>query len=255
MADQRSWVSPYNYVQNNPLSRIDPTGALDNPIYDEDGNFLGADDKGLRGEAIVMNKNDFTEGMSHETALEKGTALSSACGLDCIGTETFDKITEAQSFLNSNLDMLDRAVGIISDGITNADASATSFGGIGLNFKEINRYGNSGDRFRASVLGSGLKLKGAMGSKFVAGLKVGGPMLSVASIGLSLTSNQSNGYKITDTATSLYGIFGGLPGAAVSVGWGFGVKPLHRMVHYPTHAEELQRWQMQVKYCNSPNCK
>ncbi|KPQ08945.1 MAG: RHS repeat-associated core domain, partial [Algoriphagus marincola HL-49] len=29
LADQRSWVSPYNFVQNNPLNRIDPDGRLD----------------------------------------------------------------------------------------------------------------------------------------------------------------------------------------------------------------------------------
>jgi hypothetical protein len=29
LADARNWVSPYNYVQNNPLNRIDPDGAFD----------------------------------------------------------------------------------------------------------------------------------------------------------------------------------------------------------------------------------
>jgi len=28
-ADQREWVSPYNFVQNNPLNRIDPDGKFD----------------------------------------------------------------------------------------------------------------------------------------------------------------------------------------------------------------------------------
>lgn len=32
MAQERSWVSPYNFVQNNPITRTDPTGALDDDI-------------------------------------------------------------------------------------------------------------------------------------------------------------------------------------------------------------------------------
>src|SRR5690606_9153825 len=68
MAHLREWVSPYNFVQNNPINRVDPTGALDNPIYDTEGNLLGTDDKGLQGDAIVMNKDNFKQGMAHSEA-------------------------------------------------------------------------------------------------------------------------------------------------------------------------------------------
>ncbi len=42
MSDERSWISPYNYVQWNPLNRIDPTGLLDQVddfYFDQDGKL------------------------------------------------------------------------------------------------------------------------------------------------------------------------------------------------------------------------
>ena len=39
LAGERHWLNPYNYVQNNPISRTDPTGALDdNYSVDNEGN-------------------------------------------------------------------------------------------------------------------------------------------------------------------------------------------------------------------------
>jgi RHS repeat-associated protein len=45
LADNRDWLTPYNYVQNNSILRIDPTGAIDD-YYDIEGNYLGNDGQG-----------------------------------------------------------------------------------------------------------------------------------------------------------------------------------------------------------------
>lgn len=39
MADERNWLTPYNFVQNNPITRIDPTGMLDDYYIYEDGTI------------------------------------------------------------------------------------------------------------------------------------------------------------------------------------------------------------------------
>jgi len=43
MAHEREWLSPYNYCQNDPINRTDPTGALDGDYYNFDGTYLGSD--------------------------------------------------------------------------------------------------------------------------------------------------------------------------------------------------------------------
>ena len=63
--DAVAWygVSPYAYCAGDPVNFVDPDGQ--NPIYDTDGNFLGTDDMGLQGCYYVMDKNNFSQGMSH----------------------------------------------------------------------------------------------------------------------------------------------------------------------------------------------
>ena len=43
LAHEREWLSPYNFVQNNPINRVDPTGALDDWVQDADGNIYWDD--------------------------------------------------------------------------------------------------------------------------------------------------------------------------------------------------------------------
>jgi RHS repeat-associated protein len=66
LAEKYYSISPYAYCGNNPMRYIDPTGLA--PIYDPYGNFLGTDDDGLQGYAYIMNKDNFTQGMSRSDA-------------------------------------------------------------------------------------------------------------------------------------------------------------------------------------------
>ena len=69
MIDKYPNMSPYNYCAWNPVKLVDLDGKESSPIYDSQGDFLGTDDKGLQGKAIVMRKENFKQSMHHEDAL------------------------------------------------------------------------------------------------------------------------------------------------------------------------------------------
>ena len=69
LADKYPSISPYAYCEWNSMRLVDPNGKEISPIYDTYGNYLGTDDAGKQGKAIVMNKKNFKQGMRHDEAL------------------------------------------------------------------------------------------------------------------------------------------------------------------------------------------
>ncbi|GHE72294.1 RHS repeat-associated core domain-containing protein [Roseivirga thermotolerans] len=55
MADERAWVNPYNYVQNNPLLRVAPAGLVDDYVFDEEGKFLRVDENDQPDKLVIEN--------------------------------------------------------------------------------------------------------------------------------------------------------------------------------------------------------
>lgn len=88
LAHLREWVSPYNFVQNNPIKRIDPTGALDDWVESADGEIYW--DENATSQATTK------EG---ETYLGKnvlvGTHNRDASGNEEINTAQFDLYLES----------------------------------------------------------------------------------------------------------------------------------------------------------------
>jgi hypothetical protein len=66
-------------VQNNPVLRVDPNGALDSPIFGLDGKFLGTDSEGFEGEIIIMNEGQYNFLSNYgEDVIDHGSAMGLA---------------------------------------------------------------------------------------------------------------------------------------------------------------------------------
>ena len=94
MADKFPGLSPYAYCAWNPVKLVDPDGRMVSPIFDTDGNLLGSDADGYSGKAIVMEKEKFKQGMSHEEAKNNGQFLNKYGKGISISDSDWNKVVE-----------------------------------------------------------------------------------------------------------------------------------------------------------------
>jgi RHS repeat-associated protein len=58
LAQERSWLSPYNYCQLNPVKLVDPTGMLDDDFYfDKDGRLLNYVENDEPDRVFILEEN------------------------------------------------------------------------------------------------------------------------------------------------------------------------------------------------------
>ena len=104
---ERPGLSTYNYVQNNPLNRVDPMGLLD-VYYDEYGNYLGEDE--LETDYIwITSKENFEANLAKgEVAIQANSIAITDAKLSLEGwsnlfTDVFEKAGYSTDYLHNGM--------------------------------------------------------------------------------------------------------------------------------------------------------
>ncbi len=229
MADEREWLSPYNYVQNNPLLRVDPTGMLDTHYEDEFGNTLADTNDGNNATVVISSQNAdaFKKDFENTSVMFKDGSTKNAewiskYGEGMIAEEGAKVQPWAVKAMGHDASYEGLALSSVALGMSVGEKVVK-----GPTFRLFN---NKGANFSPKLYTSGW-LGGSAGKIKTygvakTGLSVLGKFIgayNAYSVNEQYKSDQiSKGRMQIEQASNLFSTFGGIYGASWGIGWELG---------------------------------
>jgi RHS repeat-associated protein len=193
MSAERDWLTPYNYVQNNPILRIDPTGMIDD-YYNRDGEYLYTDNK-TTDYIKIIDQADFDQISEDNVGAmgdrsETNLALQEDLENNSVGINEAGLSDEAAS--NVYTDILSKMEGVDVGNLFNGKVSI-------FNYKsDLNRGFNSPNTLSSNTV-AGTTKKGVFG-KFLDNASDGTIKVTV-----NFTNSQNKYLNTTTDVRSLLG--------------------------------------------------
>lgn len=129
MAEERIWLSPYQYAQNSPIIMLDPNGMLDDWYQSSDGQLLWKEgtEKSVTLASRVDNEGNVLETKTYNWVASDGTKLGNE-GANVIITGEASEYEWQRDIINIANNSSDNTVLAIGNAIKAMENVTSSFG-------------------------------------------------------------------------------------------------------------------------------